>query len=159
MGQFGGGGRGGRGGYGGDMGGFGGGDRGFGGGFGGGRGGRGGGQGFGRQSMDSDSFGGASGSLSFDQTEEDQGPTETTQVTIPNELAGAIIGPGGQRIRKIRLESKASITIDEPASGSNERIITISGSRKQIQTAQYLLQQSVREHGSGAGGRGGRGGF
>ena len=62
------------------MGGFGGGDRGFGGGFGGGRGGRGGGQGFGRQSMDSDSFGGASGSLSFDQTEEDQGPTETTQV-------------------------------------------------------------------------------
>ena len=29
-----------------------------------------------------------------------------SQVTIPNELAGAIIGPGGQRIRKIRLESK-----------------------------------------------------
>merc|ERR1719270_1533684 len=154
MGQFGGGfdrgGRGGRGGFGGDMGSFGGGgDRGFGGGFGG-RGGRGGGrQGFGRQSMDSDAFGGASGSLNFDQTEEDQGPTETTQVTIPNELAGAIIGPGGQRIRKIRLESKASlvvvfhnliswtflhclllkasITIDEPASGSNERVISIVG--------------------------------
>ena len=104
-----------------------------------------------------------------------------SQVTIPNELAGAIIGPGGQRIRKIRLESKASlvvvfrnlinwtflhclllkasITIDEPASGSNERVISIVGSPKQIQTAQYLLQQSVREHGSGAGGRGGRGGF
>ena len=103
-------------------------------------------------------------------------------MTIPNELAGAIIGPGGQRIRKIRLESKvcipdvfvciivmvfvfvilpfkASITIDEPASGSNERVISIVGSPKQIQTAQYLLQQSVREHGSGAGGRGGRGGF
>jgi len=164
MGQFGGGFdrgvRGGRGGFGGDMGSFGG-DRGFGGGFGG-RGGRGGGgQGFGRQrqSMDSDAFGGASGSLNFDQSEEDQGPTETTQVTIPNELAGAIIGPGGQRIRKIRLESKASITIDEPASGSNERVISIVGSPKQIQTAQYLLQQSVREHGSGAGGRGGRGGF
>ena len=64
------------------MGGFGGGggDRGFGGGFGG-RGGRGGGgQGFGRQSMDSDTFGGASGPINFDQTEEDQGPTDTTQV-------------------------------------------------------------------------------
>jgi len=81
-------------------------------------------------------------------------------VTIPNELAGAIIGPGGQRIRKIRLESKASITIDEPASGSNERVISIVGSPKQIQTAQYLLQQSVREHGSAGGAlRGGRGGF
>merc|ERR1719445_1338154 len=85
--------------------------------------------------------------------------SESTQVTIPNELAGAIIGPGGQRIRKIRNDSKASITIDEPASGSNERVISIVGSPKQIQTAQYLLQQSVREHGSGAGGRGGRGGF
>ena len=103
-------------------------------------------------------------------------------MTIPNELAGAIIGPGGQRIRKIRLESKvcvpnvfvfvivifvfliqyfkASITIDEPASGSNERVISIVGTPKQIQTAQYLLQQSVREHGSAGGAlRGGRGGF
>jgi len=106
---------------------------------------------------DSDAFGGASGSVNFDQTEEDQGPTETTQVTIPNELAGAIIGPGGQRIRKIRLESKASITIDEPASGSNERVISIVGTPKQIQTAQYLLQQSVREHGGVV--RGGRAAF
>ena len=107
-------------------------------------------------------------------------------MTIPNELAGAIIGPGGQRIRKIRLESKvfvfvfefvfvfvvvfvlvclivllkASITIDEPVSGSNERVISIVGTPKQIQTAQYLLQQSVREHGSAGGAlRGGRAGF
>ena len=59
------------------------------------------------------------------------------------------------------LSFKASITIDEPASESNERVISIVGTPKQIQTAQYLLQQSVREHGSGAGGalRGGRGGF
>ena len=69
------------------------------------------------------------------------------QVTIPNELAGAIIGPGGQRIRKIRADSRANINIAEPAGGSSERIITISGSRKQIQTAQYLLQQSARDHG------------
>ena len=55
---------------------------------------------------------------------------------------------------------KASITIDEPASGSNERVISIVGTPKQIQTAQYLLQQSVREHGSAGGAlRGGRGGF
>lgn len=77
---------------------------------------------------------------------EDNGEQETTQVTIPKDMAGAIIGPGGSRIRKIRSDSKASITIDEPVQGSNERIITISGTQRQIQTAQFLLQQSVREH-------------
>ncbi len=78
--------------------------------------------------------------------QDDSGEQETTQVTIPKDMAGAIIGPGGSRIRKIRSDSKASITIDEPVQGSNERIITISGTQRQIQTAQFLLQQSVREH-------------
>ncbi|XP_055379526.1 heterogeneous nuclear ribonucleoprotein K isoform X2 [Condylostylus longicornis] len=67
----------------------------------------------------------------------------STQVTIPKDLAGAIIGKNGQRIRRIRNESNAYITIDEPLPGSNDRIITISGTPKQIQMAQYLLQQSV----------------
>ncbi|KAJ8944962.1 hypothetical protein NQ318_013110, partial [Aromia moschata] len=40
---------------------------------------------------------------------------------------GAIIGKGGSRIRKIRLDSGANITIDEPLPGSNDRIITITG--------------------------------
>lgn len=66
---------------------------------------------------------------------------ETTQVTIPKDLAGAIIGKAGNRIRRIRMESNAFITIDEPLPGSTDRIITISGSSKQIQMAQFLLQQ------------------
>ncbi|UYV72781.1 HNRNPK [Cordylochernes scorpioides] len=70
----------------------------------------------------------------------------SSQVTIPNDLAGAIIGKGGQRIRKIWRESGAGITIDESQPGSNERVITISGTPQQIQMAQYLLQQNVREH-------------
>lgn len=57
------------------------------------------------------------------------------------QLAGAIIGKGGVRIRRIRNESNAHITIDEPLPGSTDRIITIAGTPKQIQTAQYLLQQ------------------
>ncbi|XP_026463370.1 heterogeneous nuclear ribonucleoprotein K isoform X2 [Ctenocephalides felis] len=69
----------------------------------------------------------------------------TTQVTIPKDLAGAIIGKAGSRIRKIRMESCADITIDEPLPGSNDRIITISGLPNQIQMAQYLLQQSVHQ--------------
>jgi len=92
-----------------------------------------------------DSAGGPPGA-NFNAGGEDNGEQETTQVTIPKDMAGAIIGPGGSRIRKIRSDSKASITIDEPVQGSNERIITISGTQRQIQTAQFLLQQSVREH-------------
>lgn len=57
------------------------------------------------------------------------------------QLAGAIIGKGGARIRKIRSDSGAGITIDEPLPGSNDRIITITGLPSQIQMAQYLLQQ------------------
>ncbi|XP_055690843.1 heterogeneous nuclear ribonucleoprotein K isoform X2 [Lutzomyia longipalpis] len=81
---------------------------------------------------------GGPGSLEMDKS--------TTQVTIPKDLAGAIIGKGGGRIRRIRTESNAFITIDEPLPGSNDRIITITGTPKQIQTAQYLLQQSVHEN-------------
>ncbi|XP_043789811.1 heterogeneous nuclear ribonucleoprotein K isoform X4 [Apis laboriosa] len=74
------------------------------------------------------------------------GGKTTTQVTIPKDLAGAIIGKGGARIRKVRSDSGAGITIDEPLSGSNDRIITITGLPSQIQMAQYLLQQSVHEN-------------
>lgn len=57
------------------------------------------------------------------------------------QLAGAIIGKGGARIREIRSESGAGITIEEPLPGSNDRIITITGQPSQIKMAQYLLQQ------------------
>lgn len=74
------------------------------------------------------------------------GPVITTQVTIPKDLAGSIIGKGGQRIKQIRHESGASIKIDEPLEGSEDRIITISGTQDQIQNAQYLLQNSVKQY-------------
>lgn len=83
----------------------------------------------------------------------------STQVTIPKDLAGAIIGKGGGRIRRIRSESNAFIQIDEALPGSTDRIITITGTPKEIQAAQYMLQQSVRENLSAAGGNGGGGGF
>jgi heterogeneous nuclear ribonucleoprotein K len=70
----------------------------------------------------------------------------SVQVTVPKGMAGAIIGPGGARIRQIRNESHASITIDGSTSESPDRIITISGSPHQIHLAQYLLQQSIREN-------------
>ncbi|KAK6188360.1 hypothetical protein SNE40_004546 [Patella caerulea] len=67
-------------------------------------------------------------------------PETSTQVTIPKDLAGAIIGKAGSRISEIRRNSGAQIVIDEALPGSTDRIITITGSQEQIQTAQYLLQ-------------------
>jgi len=78
----------------------------------------------------------------------------STQVTISNDMAGAIIGPGGQRIRKIRNDSKANVTIGEPDS-KKDRIITIAGDPESIQTAQFFLQQAVRDHSGGNNGYGG----
>ncbi|XP_066959132.1 heterogeneous nuclear ribonucleoprotein K isoform X6 [Macrobrachium rosenbergii] len=80
-------------------------------------------------------------------------PTTTTQVTIPKDAAGAIIGKGGARIRKIRADSGAAITIEDIRPGGNDRIITINGTEPQIKHAQYLLQQSVREFGGPQGRR------
>lgn len=68
------------------------------------------------------------------------------KMKIPNDVAGAIIGKGGQRIRKIRYDSAATINIEEAASGTNDRIITITGTMKQVSMAQYLMQQSVRDN-------------
>jgi len=70
--------------------------------------------------------------------------SEYTQVSIPKEMAGAVIGRGGMKIKQIRMESGAQITIDEPEPGSSDRIINISGTTDQIQNAQYLLQMSIK---------------
>jgi len=44
------------------------------------------------------------------------------------------------RIKQIRMESGATITIDELQPGATDRIINITGTQDQIQNAQYLLQ-------------------
>ena len=96
------------------------------------------------------------------------GPVTTAQVTIPTEMAGEstlilscessnafvfvrsgiIIGAKGSKISQIRQESGASIKIDsEPMKDTNDRLITISGTPNQIQQAQFLLQQTIRQSG------------
>jgi hypothetical protein len=71
-----------------------------------------------------------------------QSNVTTNQVTIPNELAGVIIGPRGSKITQLREQSGAGIIVDKPVPGTNDRIITITGTQDQIQNAQYLLQMT-----------------
>jgi len=72
----------------------------------------------------------------------------STQVTIPNDMAGAIIGQGGKRIQEIRQKCGANIKFADPEPGKKDRLITISGSDEQIQYAQYLMQQCVLNNSS-----------
>ena len=58
------------------------------------------------------------------------------------QLAGAIIGKGGNRIRQVQVDSGTLIKIGEGDPDSEERIITIQGTDEQIQYAQYLLQMT-----------------
>ena len=61
---------------------------------------------------------------------------------MPLQLAGAIIGKGGTRIRQVQMESGTMIKMDDGSGSSDERIITITGTQEQIQYAQYLLQMT-----------------
>lgn len=73
-------------------------------------------------------------------------PKESTQVTIPEDKAGCIIGKGGERLNNIRAKSGADVRMGDR--GSGDRLITICGTHTEIQHAQYLMQQCVKQYGS-----------
>jgi len=133
-------------GRGGFRGGFGGMDFGFG--RGGGGFGRGGGGRFGREEEDDGGFREFCASI---EGMEDDGEKETQQVTIQKNMAGAIIGPGGKRIRRITGQCGAYVTVGD-VDDNDERVISIEGTKKQIKMAQFLLKHAVRQHHTGGGG-------
>lgn len=63
----------------------------------------------------------------------------TQQIFIPNDMVGAIIGKGGQKINEIRQLSGSVIKINEPQDNSNERLVTITGTQECNQMALYML--------------------
>ncbi|RMZ83208.1 hypothetical protein DV738_g1329, partial [Chaetothyriales sp. CBS 135597] len=63
----------------------------------------------------------------------------TQQIYIPNDMVGAIIGKGGQKINEIRHLSGSVIKINEPQDNSNERLVTITGTAECNQMALYML--------------------
>ena len=60
-------------------------------------------------------------------------------------MARAILGPGGQKIRKIRNDSQARIVLGE-TNNQDERAITIEGTYQQIQTAENFLHLAVMKY-------------
>ncbi|KAM7193513.1 hypothetical protein V8F33_007740 [Rhypophila sp. PSN 637] len=67
------------------------------------------------------------------------GPPMTQQIYIPNDMVGAIIGKGGQKINEIRQVSGSVIKINEPQDNSNERLVTITGTEECNRMALYML--------------------
>ncbi|UYV62729.1 PCBP3 [Cordylochernes scorpioides] len=65
--------------------------------------------------------------------------TTTTEMTIPNDLIGSVIGKGGTKINEIRQLSRANIKISNSEEGSKDRVVTITGSPEAINIAQYLI--------------------
>ena len=57
------------------------------------------------------------------------------------QVAGAIIGKGGSRIRLVRKESGAEISIENGSASGSDRKISLKGSPYQVRVAYSLLQQ------------------
>jgi transcription antitermination factor NusA-like protein len=68
----------------------------------------------------------------------------TTEMSIPNDLIGCIIGKGGAKINEIRQLSGATIKISNSEEGSKDRAVAISGTPESINLAQYLINTSIQ---------------
>ena len=68
----------------------------------------------------------------------------TITATISSDMAAAIIGNRGSRVKEIQDDSNTWIDID-PDRKRNDRHITIFGTPKQIQNALLLLPERIRK--------------
>lgn len=81
-----------------------------------------------------------------------------TQVQVPNDRIGNVIGRAGTRINEIRQLSGAKIHIDQVVPNNPNRLVTITGTPEQTQWAQYMISvamaggEPVMAMGHGAGG-------
>lgn len=81
----------------------------------------------------------------------------TQQIYIPNDMVGAIIGKGGQKINEIRQISGSVIKINEPQDNSNERLVTITGTEECNRMALYMLYSRLGESSNNGPTQSGRG--
>ncbi|CAM9417043.1 unnamed protein product [Pylaiella littoralis] len=73
-------------------------------------------------------------------------PTTTVTVGVPNNMIGAILGPGGAIISELQSLSGARINVSQRDAfmpGTENRILTITGAPMATQTAQYLVSQKI----------------
>ncbi|CAB0016441.1 unnamed protein product [Nesidiocoris tenuis] len=70
------------------------------------------------------------------------------EMEISEAIVGAILGPGGRALVEIQQMSGALVQISKKgmyAPGTRNRVVTISGGQNSVNTAQYLIEQRVKE--------------
>jgi len=79
---------------------------------------------------------------------ESSGPPMEEEVQVEERLVGAVLGPSGKHVTEIKQYSGADVQISKRGiyhPGTTNRIITIKGSQRAVQSAVYLVQQKVQE--------------
>lgn len=79
------------------------------------------------------------------QAQPQQLAQQSVQIFIPNDMVGAIIGKGGNRINSIRQQSGCRIMIAEPDPNGGDRLVTITGGTDGNQMALYLLYSAMEQ--------------
>uniref|UniRef100_A0A023F1K7 Putative rna-binding protein nova1/pasilla n=1 Tax=Triatoma infestans TaxID=30076 RepID=A0A023F1K7_TRIIF len=70
------------------------------------------------------------------------------EMEIAEVIVGAILGPGGRSLIEIQQMSGAVIQISKKgiyAPGTRNRVVTISGTHSAVSTAQYLIDQRIKD--------------
>ena len=72
------------------------------------------------------------------------GNITTSQVRIPVPMVGKLIGERGKSIAEITRDSKVKINIPKVDSNEKQVVISITGQKENIKTAQYLMQKLLK---------------
>ena len=74
-------------------------------------------------------------------------PMSSAQVALPiaDFMVGRLVGKGGVTIREFRLRSGADIQMREPQPGRTERLLTVTGSPRQVEYGVQLVYQKIAE--------------
>ena len=68
----------------------------------------------------------------------------TQTILVDNERVGLVIGRGGETIKQLQLETNCHISIEKQPNSDGKRIVTLSGTPQQIQTAEQAIHYRMQ---------------
>ena len=72
------------------------------------------------------------------------GNVTTSQVRIPTAMVGKLIGERGKNIVEVTRDAKVKINIPKVDHNVKHVVISITGQKENIKTAQYLMQKLLK---------------
>merc|ERR1719330_1451606 len=82
-------------------------------------------------------------------------PAGAARIAVPASVVGAVIGKGGETIKRLTLETGARIEVSKDAvEGAEERSIFLSGPPEAVEQARKLIEALVRDRSGPRGGSG-----